>query len=77
VLNFHSSDDSYYEDWREQVEDLGGWIVILNMPEQSQYDFVRARLNNYATLMDFPQWRTLKPELVFQQVDELLLKRIE
>lgn len=69
VLNFHSSDDSYYEEWREQIQDDGGWVVILDMPQQSQYDFKRARLTNYISLMDFPQWRTLKPDLIFQQVD--------
>ncbi|MBL0146716.1 MAG: hypothetical protein IPP48_14265 [Chitinophagaceae bacterium] len=76
VLNFHSSDADYYEEWREQIEDEGGWVAILNMPPQSQYDFKKARLTNYAELMDFPQWRTLRPELVFGQVDNLLLKRL-
>ena len=76
VLNFHSSDDSYYEEWREQLEDTGGWVVIIDMPAQSQYDFVQARLTNYIELIDFPQWRTLKPEVVFQQVDDMMIKRI-
>ena len=61
VLNFHSSDADYYEEWREQIEEDGGWIVILNMPVQSQYDFKKARLTNYLTLMNFEGWRTLKP----------------
>ena len=76
VLNFHSSDDSYYEDWREQLEDVGGWVVILDMPTQSQYDFKNARLTNYINLFDFPQWRTLKPEIIFEQIDDLMIKRI-
>src|SRR6476620_3494154 len=42
VLNFHSSDDSYYEDWHEQLEDEHGWVSIINFPEQSTYDFRRA-----------------------------------
>jgi len=77
VLNFHSSDDSYYEEWREQLEDSGGWVVILDMPPQSQYDFKQARLTNYIELLDFPQWRTLKPEIIFQQIDNLMIRRIE
>ena len=77
VLNFHSSDDSYYEEWKEQLEEDGGWVVILDMPEQSQYDFKRSRLTNYIPLMDFPQWRTLKPEFVFQQVDNFIMKRLD
>lgn len=76
VLNFHSSDDSYYEEWREQLQDIGGWVTIINMPQQSQYDFKKARLTNYIELIDFPQWRTLKPELVFQQIDNVMLKRL-
>lgn len=76
VLNFHSSDDSYYEDWREQLEDTGGWVVIMNLPAQSQHDFKQARLTNYIELFDFPQWRTLKPEIVFQQVDSTMFKRL-
>jgi hypothetical protein len=77
VLNFHSSDDSYYENWREEVAEEGGWVVILNMPQQSQYDFKRARLTNYVQLMDFEQWRTLKPELVFQQVDNTVMRLLD
>jgi hypothetical protein len=77
VLNFHSSDDSYYEEWIEQIQDDGGWVVIIDMPQQSQYDFRRARLTNYVSLMDFPQWRTLKPELVFQQVDNWIMKLLD
>ncbi len=77
VLNFHSSDDSYYEEWREQLMDDGGWVAILDMPQQSQYDFKRARLTNYISLMDFPQWRTLKPELVFQQVDNWMIRLLD
>ena len=30
VLNFHSSDDSYYEEWRESVIEEGGWVVIVD-----------------------------------------------
>lgn len=76
VLNFHSSDDSYYEEWREQVEDEGGWVAILDLPIQSQHDFKRSRLTNYITLIDMPQWRTMKPELVFQQVDNIILRQL-
>jgi hypothetical protein len=77
VLNFHSSDDSYYEEWREAVIEEGGWVVIVDMPSQSQYDFKKARLTNYVALLDFPQWRTLKPELVFQQVDDWMVRQLQ
>ncbi len=77
VLNFHSSDDSYYEEWREQLEDSNGWVTIIDMPEQSKYDFKRARLTNYVQLMELPQWRTLKPEFIFQLIDNEMMRRLE
>jgi hypothetical protein len=77
VLNFHSSDDSYYEEWFEDVRDSDGWIVCLNMPEQTQYDFVKARLNNYVELMNLPSWRTMKPDVLFNQIDNILLRRLD
>lgn len=77
VLNFHSSDDSYYEEWHEQIEDENGWITVLDMPQQSQYDFRRARLTNYVEMIELPQWRTMKPEVVFQLIDEEMGKRLD
>ena len=77
VLNFHSSDDSYYEEWGEQLEDDHGWVVLLNMPAQSQYDFRRARLTNYIELLEIPQWRTLKPEMIFQLIDNEMMRRLD
>jgi hypothetical protein len=76
VLNFHSSDDSYYEEWNEQLEDERGWVMILNLPQQSRHDFTRARLTNYVELLDMEQWRTLKPEIIFQAIDHEMSRRL-
>ncbi|MEO6837733.1 MAG: hypothetical protein ABI261_03375 [Ginsengibacter sp.] len=76
VLNFHNSDDCYYEEWREDIEDEGGWIVALNMPPQTQHDFIKGRLNNYVELLNIPAWRTMKPEVFYNQVDNILLRRL-
>ena len=77
VLNFHSSDDSYYEEWKEQLEDDHGWVAIIDMPEQSKYDFKKAKLTNYVELFELPQWRTLKPDIVFQLIDHEMMKRLD
>ena len=45
VMNFHSGDKDYYAEWFEEVTDEDGWIVVLNMPEQTQYDFKRSCLH--------------------------------
>lgn len=76
VLNFHSSDDSYYEDWKEQLEDDNGWIAILNMPQQSQYDFKKSRITNYVSFHEMNEWRTYKPELIFQQIDNYIQRQL-
>ena len=76
VLNFHSSDDSYYEEWHEQIIDERGWIVILNLPEQSKHDFEKARITNYLEMFELLQWRTLKPEITFALIDEEMGKRL-
>ena len=77
VLNFHSGDKDYYQEWFEEVTDEDGWIVVLNMPEQTQYDFKRAKLNRYIELMDLPNWRTYKPFHLFKKIDEQMRKRLE
>ncbi len=76
VLNFHSSDDSYYEEWVEQVQDDAGWIVVLNMPQQSRYDFERARLNYYVHMIDLAEWRTYKPDYLFAIVENIMSRRL-
>lgn len=76
VLNFHSSDDSYYEEWFEDVHDENGWIIFLNMPESTQYDLKKAKLDQFITMVNFPQWRTMKPDVLFHQLDNFLLRRI-
>ncbi len=74
VLNFHSSDDSYYEEWLNDIEEDGGWIVLLNMPEQSLQDFRATHLEHYIFLMQYLKWRTHKPEHLFQMIEEQLME---
>lgn len=76
VLNFHSGDKDYYEEWFEEVTDEGGWIVALNMPEQTQYDFKRRKLNYFIELMNIPNWRVFKPQHLFDKIDDDITKRI-
>lgn len=77
VLNFHSSDDCYYEEWFEDVSDNQGWIAFVNMPVSSQHDFRIARLDHYIPLLEVPDWRTFKPDLLFQKIDNFFLRRLD
>lgn len=76
VLNFHSSDDCYYEEWSEDVAEEGGWVAIIGLPEQSSYDFTRARIDRYVQMLDLLDWRPYTPANLFTKVDNTLLKRL-
>ena len=77
VMNFHSSDDCYYEEWWEDIRDDGGWIVSLNMPVQTREEFERARLHHYVHLLDDDKWRTYQPLHLYNMIDNIMLKRLE
>ncbi len=76
VLNFHSSDDSYYQEWFEDVSERNGWVTVLNMPDATQHDYLKARLHNYFPLLQIGNWRTMKPDALFQQIDNFFFRRI-
>jgi len=77
VLNFHSSDREYYQEWFDEVTEENGWIVALNMPEATQQDFRKKKLNYYIELLDIPEWRVFKPQHLFRKIDDMFQKRLE
>ena len=76
VLNFHSSESDYYEEWFENVTDENGWIVCLNMPVASQHDFRKLKLNYFIELREMIDWRKYLPDGVFSIIDSELKKRL-
>ena len=77
VLNFHSSDECYYEEWFEEVEE--GWIAIINFHEHVIKEFNAANIDQYfvsgGELEDI-EWRTYLPTSLFSKVEKLVLHRI-
>ena len=77
VFNFHGSDDSYYEEWFEEVEE--GWIAAVNFPEFVQREMQNFNLDSYinfgGSLEEIP-WRTLDPRQLYLKVDKLIQKRL-
>ncbi|MEY3678004.1 MAG: hypothetical protein RI924_145 [Bacteroidota bacterium] len=77
VLNFHSSDDLYYEEWFQDVED--GWIAGINFREHVIEEFKRNNIDyyiNFGGILDDLSWRGLKPLQLFKKVEEQLTKRL-
>ncbi|HAQ70860.1 hypothetical protein N9A49_03315 [Salibacteraceae bacterium] len=76
VLNFHSSDDSYYEEWYEDIED--GWVVLLNFRDHVLNDFKDAGVDNYfmygGPMNDF-EWGSFRPLQLFQKIEQIVERR--
>ncbi|MCK9480724.1 MAG: hypothetical protein M0R38_03055 [Bacteroidia bacterium] len=77
VLNFHSSDDSYYEEWYQDAE--AGWIVFLNFREHALNEFKSEHIDYYVhfggELDDF-EWRKYTPSVLFYKINEIVTHRL-
>lgn len=78
VLNFHSSDDSYYEEWFDDIGD--GWIVLLNFRSHIEADFRDVGIDNYflfgGILSNF-NWGSFRPLQLFQKMDSIVNRRLD
>ncbi len=77
VMNFHSSDESYYEEWYEDIADKGGWFVFLNLPEHCKQEAKLSKVHQYGFFLDYNKWRTHKPQDFFQLIDNQIIKYLE
>lgn len=78
VLNFHGSDDCYYEEWFEDVED--GWIAFINFHEHVLDEMCQTGIDHYVVMggeMEEIDWRTHMPEQLFKRIDTIVTKRLE
>ncbi len=76
VLNFHSSDLDYYEEWVDDLESEG-WIVVLNAPVQTRAEFIREGVGRYLVFSDLEGWRTFAPQHLFTHVDNRMLRLLD
>lgn len=77
VLNFHYSDDCYYEEWFDDVEE--GWIAMVNFHEHVVREFERINIDHYFVMggeLEDIEWRTYKPQHFYEKVEALVTKRL-
>jgi hypothetical protein len=77
VLNFHYSDDCYYEEWFDDVED--GWIALVNFHDHVINEFERIHIDHYFVMggeLEDIEWRTYQPFQFYKKVDDLVTKRL-
>ncbi|MEJ1236618.1 hypothetical protein WBG78_00730 [Chryseolinea sp. T2] len=77
ILNYHGSDDSYYEEWFEEVGD--GWIAAVSFPQFVQDEFRKYHIDQYINMggtLQIDQWRTLRPQNFCDLVSTLIQRRL-
>jgi hypothetical protein len=77
IMNFHGSDDCYYEEWFEDVED--GWIAAVSFPDFIQDEFRKYKVDNYINMggtLQLDKWRTMMPHVFFETVRQLIQRRL-
>lgn len=75
ILNMHTSDDCYYEEWYEDTLDNDGWVCLINFRDHILKEMDTLYLNNYLhypeELQEF-HWRKYKPLQLFNSIENIL-----
>lgn len=77
VLNFHYSDDSYYEEWFDEIDD--GYIALVNFHDHVTREFSEIHIDQYFVLggeLEEVDWRTYTPENFFKKINSYVMKRL-
>ncbi|UII22813.1 hypothetical protein [Fulvivirga ligni] len=77
IFNFHGSDDCYYEEWFDDVED--GWIAAINFPDFVREEFKNFNVDSYINMggsLQIDKWRTMAPYRFYSLVEQLIQRRI-
>ena len=79
VLNFHYSDDSYYEEWFDEAVETDGWIALLNFSNHVLEDMKMIDLDSYFVLggaLNDIGWRTYNPDQLFNKIQDSVENRM-
>ncbi|TNE77612.1 MAG: hypothetical protein EP333_00610 [Bacteroidetes bacterium] len=76
VLNFHASDDCYYEECIDDLED--GWIALINFHEHVESEMISVGIDQYFIMqgeLDELDWRTYLPHQFYKKVKKIVKDR--
>ncbi len=79
VLNFHASDDCYYEEWFEEVDDEQGWIAVLNLRQHVLEEIQSENIDQYFVMggdLEEMEWRTNTPSQFYNKVEQYVQLRL-
>lgn len=85
VFNFHGSDDSYYEEWFEEVDEVfdnnhHGWIAYVNFQDFVLTEMQQYNIDSYINFggnLQIDNWRTKTPAAFYKQVSDIISRRID
>jgi len=80
VLNFHASEDDYYEEWFDEIVEHDGYIALLNFRDHVLEDMSEANIDSYFLLggkLNDISWRTQTPDKLLDTIDSLVQKRLD
>ena len=75
VLNFHGSDNCYYEEWYEDIADQNGYIFYLNTLPQVIEEKKETQIDYYVHIdnsFQLSNWRTYKPKNLIKKIESFL-----
>jgi hypothetical protein len=77
IMNFHSSDDCYYEEWFDDIAD--GWIALVGFREHVVQEFESAQIDQYFLMggrINQTDWRTYQPSQLIEKMKLIISKRL-
>jgi hypothetical protein len=75
VLNFHGSDDSYYEEWFEDIVEDNGWVSFINVLDHVSDEMNATKLQfyvNHGPHLNDVNWRAQKPHTLIATIERLI-----
>lgn len=80
LLNYFYDDDSYFEEWTDEIADQGGWISLVNLQTHVYQEFEASPGNHFLNIHDDNEpinWRNAAPIMLFNKVEALQIKRLK
>jgi hypothetical protein len=80
VLNFHGSDESYYEEWKDDISEDLGWVCLLNTLAHVQHEMEDTQLQYYVHLgMSFNNinWRKYNPDSLKEYIESIIKNQVK
>ncbi len=80
VLNFHGSDDCYYEEWYQEVVEDDGWITFVNTLPHVEDEMKDTQLQHFLNFGDHfndVNWRPQKPKIFYQAIQAMVHGQIK